>query len=597
MARTKNKPPRSKSMRGYFLQRFSVVAILFLLIFTVLGSAIIRNMQQYAMRNIRIFAEITNNAVTQSLNRNISLIQESSLGSSDIWLLNSTEIESEEYYYSARVRKMLENYQTSSPIIGTNFVYLADKDIFLSSHINVANYHYELFHEEIREMFHKCSRENTLDQLNIQKWFFMSSNGQDYLVRIVKVNNDVYIGAFSGMDQLLAGYGFPVENVIMVFLSHEDNRYYGVSDILKTAEGIVTNNGNAIRYNGETYYRIAIPLSFLDGELILFVLQTEFLSSFASFHVLILLFFILLIILLFSMYRFMNSTLKLPQTILTPAIQSISEGQYDVHIESPTNFEEVKSIVEVYNTLIGEIEHLRIRVYEEELVKRDFQLKHLRTQIAPHFLVNCLNTVLMYSIEDPDSPEAADLVATLSHHLRYALTDVDEVMLSEEIGSLKNYLRLTTYRFPGCLDYEIAIEPAIYEASVFPLILISLSENSVKNGLVMGEPFTIRVSGYYYERDDEPRLHLEHFDSGPGLSAELLERFNHITEYPTPERGGHGIGIYNTAMRLRIIYGESAVLSFTNAEQGGLIVSIDMPFRKVSNNEASWYDTELKGPL
>ena len=39
------------------------------------------------------------------------------------------------------------------------------------------------------------------------------------------------------------------------------------------------------------------------------------------------------------------------------------------------------------------------------------------------------------------------------------------------------------------------------------------------------------------------------------------------------------IGLYNTATRLKLIFGESASLSFSNIGTGGLRVEIDVPLR------------------
>jgi sensor histidine kinase YesM len=61
-------------------------------------------------------------------------------------------------------------------------------------------------------------------------------------------------------------------------------------------------------------------------------------------------------------------------------------------------------------------------------------------------------------------------------------------------------------------------------------------------------------------------------DDGPGLSD---------TPRPGAARAGSGVGLANTRERLRQLYGTAQRLDLVNAPEGGLEVSIALPF---SNN-------------
>ena len=53
--------------------------------------------------------------------------------------------------------------------------------------------------------------------------------------------------------------------------------------------------------------------------------------------------------------------------------------------------------------------------------------------------------------------------------------------------------------------------------------------------------------------------------------------YNHIFEHPEVTEKGTGIGLYNTAMRLRLIFGEDASIRFENEEGMGLKVTLNIP--------------------
>ena len=59
-----------------------------------------------------------------------------------------------------------------------------------------------------------------------------------------------------------------------------------------------------------------------------------------------------------------------------------------------------------------------------------------------------------------------------------------------------------------------------------------------------------------------------------------LQKYNNILEQPEVTEKGTGIGLYNTAMRLRLIMGPEAELKFANAEGMGLCVTISFPYKK-----------------
>lgn len=105
-----------------------------------------------------------------------------------------------------------------------------------------------------------------------------------------------------------------------------------------------------------------------------------------------------------------------------------------------------------------------------------------------------------------------------------------------------------------------------------------LTENSIKINVIMGEPFLVRICGSIYAKDEQKRIHLIHIDSGKGFNENYLEIYNHITEHPEITKKGKSIGLYNTAMRLKLIFGSSASICFSNEPGMGARIDIDIPY-------------------
>jgi signal transduction histidine kinase len=189
------------------------------------------------------------------------------------------------------------------------------------------------------------------------------------------------------------------------------------------------------------------------------------------------------------------------------------------------------------------------------------QLDGLRSQLQPHFLFNTLNTISALLHRDP---EAADRVLTrLGDLLRLSLQHSvrQEVVLRQELEFVERYLEIQQIRFQDRLRVRIDAEPEVLDALVPTLVLQPLVENAVRHAI---EPRAAEGHLRIAARRDEGRLTLQVADDGPGLVG--------------PGRGS-GIGLANTRARLEQLYGAAHRFSLANADEGGLLVTLELPFR------------------
>ncbi|HET7506118.1 MAG TPA: histidine kinase [Kofleriaceae bacterium] len=191
------------------------------------------------------------------------------------------------------------------------------------------------------------------------------------------------------------------------------------------------------------------------------------------------------------------------------------------------------------------------------------KLQLLMSQLNPHFLFNCLNSVRALIAEDP--ARAHTTVTALSQLIRYSLqaTHVATVPLAAEIEMVTTYLVLEGIRFEERLRCEIDVAPEARGVPVPPMLLQSLVENGVKHGIErLPEGGTIGVASWL-ERD---ALRVRVTNSGR-MSAPAR---------PGAPGGSTHVGLHNARERLRLLYGERASLEMRQ-DGGSVIAELSLP--------------------
>ena len=122
--------------------------------------------------------------------------------------------------------------------------------------------------------------------------------------------------------------------------------------------------------------------------------------------------------------------------------------------------------------------------YDKELT--ELKMTSLRSQMNPHFIFNSLNSIKLYIINS-EKENAIYYLNKFSKLIRriLAITQEKEISLSDEIETLKLYLKMENIRFSNEIDYTITIDKNInIETVKIPcLILQPFIENAIWHGL------------------------------------------------------------------------------------------------------------------
>lgn len=582
--------------RRSLLRRFNVSFLSTMLIFTALLAAVtlIINLQlrNFAYDAIRDSLRFYDNRLDVELEQDVMFLIDSCSSDPDIIRLRTTMDKNEEVGCIVRIQNRLTSQVTTHSVIRGFYLYYPDKDIFLPAYSTANNgtgsgYPYPSF---IKELIKSHLEDGPADESLLQNWFFVEE--QDCLMRMLRVGG-TYIGAWIDLNNLPGFEEFSGNDAIWLITDNSGRVLYADSSLVKEGYKKDYSKDLSLPVSKSLKKPVSVTISGIGKKIVVSFKQSfsdycftvllpqgQVLRAFQSFYFLLLLL-ILWAALFFISYNYMaRRIIEIPVKSMMTVTKNIHAGNLDSRINPPNDYEETIQITDAFNKLLSEIGDLRISIYEEQLLAREFELKSLKNQVAPHFLINCLNTVFMSAQDQSKLEVTNNIISTLSSHLRYTLSDRTVVSLSEELEYLENYIFLTQNRFPDTLKFEKETDPDVLDAAVFPMILLTLTENSIKTGLIMGEPFLIRVRISKTVENGETFVCLEHTDSGVGLSEEKLEKYNNILEQPDVTEKGTGIGLYNTAMRLRLIMGPKATLNFANAEGMGLCVTIRFPYKK-----------------
>ena len=115
--------------------------------------------------------------------------------------------------------------------------------------------------------------------------------------------------------------------------------------------------------------------------------------------------------------------------------------------------------------------------------KLETELKFLRNQTNPHFLMNTLNNI--YALARRKSDEAPEAILKLSDLLQFILYKSTSpfISLAEEVEIIEHYLKLEQLRYTERLNicFKKELDRGAYQIS--PLLLLPFVENAFKHGI------------------------------------------------------------------------------------------------------------------
>lgn len=242
---------------------------------------------------------------------------------------------------------------------------------------------------------------------------------------------------------------------------------------------------------------------------------------------------------------FTNATIKLHANFYMPALHYLMQF----------------SLIHAFNFWLL-VKRQTIKEKELRALAYQAELNALKAQIEPHFLFNTLNSISATVTKEQE--ETRVLIAKLADTFRYALrsTQVDHVLLSDELEFIRTYLELERERFIERLQINIAADKGVENIYIPPMLLQPLVENALKHGI---EPSIKGGCVSVVCRLGKEYVYIEVSDTGMGYEGDPASLLSN----------GKGVGLSNTAMRLEKLYNEK--ITITRNQPSGLKFSFKIP--------------------
>lgn len=302
--------------------------------------------------------------------------------------------------------------------------------------------------------------------------------------------------------------------------------------------------------------------------------------------------FVTLLCIVFA-YSFSKSIAR-PLHSLSKICSKIIQGDLSIRGKTTAKVptDEISILVNLFNTMIETIEQsmkelqekskIEQQLKEEQLnnkinenMLKDAELKFLQMQINPHFLFNTFNSISALS-KIEDSPLTTAMIESLSHILRYSLSEFDKtVVLNNELTLVKNYLHIQKIRFQDRLNFEIDIPNSLLQTNVPSMILQPIVENAILHGIEPTEfGGTIKITATC----SPTMLYISISDDGIGMDENKLEILRTNTDESKHDTQC-GIGLANVKKRLELTYGHN-MLDFDSKLGIGTTITINIPINK-----------------
>lgn len=200
----------------------------------------------------------------------------------------------------------------------------------------------------------------------------------------------------------------------------------------------------------------------------------------------------------------------------------------------------------------------QVQRLDAERQESEARLRSLQAQVEPHFLFNTLAHIQHLHAVAPRQGLA--MLGSLITYMQAALPQMRQPAstLGRELALCRAYLQVQQIRMGDRLRLEIDVPDDLLDASMPPMMLLTLAENAVKHGLGPrreGGTLTIRA------RRLQGRLEVVVRDDGVGLRL--------------GSGGGHGLS--NTRARLASLFGGKARLDISSRDGGGVQAALSLP--------------------
>lgn len=284
---------------------------------------------------------------------------------------------------------------------------------------------------------------------------------------------------------------------------------------------------------------------------------------------------LLMIGLLAWLYWYVRREIFQPIRALMYTIEYIQNGDYRHRVETRCENREFSVLNAAFNTMLDTIVELRISEYERQICQKEAEIKYFQMQIKPHFFLNAIATIHSMSF-DNRGEEIRAYIAALSDNIRYMFkAGLHTVPIAEELDHLEKYLEMQEILYPGCVFCYMDRPQELMEWQIPQMILHTFLENKYKHTVKVGNILSIYIAVKEIQRQGQKALEVTIEDDGEMFPENVIQK-----KWEINDQNGHGVGLYNVARTMEIMYGMPDLLKFDNIS-GGTKITICFPEKPI----------------
>ncbi|GIP19359.1 sensor histidine kinase YesM [Paenibacillus montaniterrae] len=348
-----------------------------------------------------------------------------------------------------------------------------------------------------------------------------------------------------------------------------------VESIISAVSKLEASSGSSVVVNnGEKLLTVYQRSTFFNASLIKYIPESTVFSPLAKFKAYFVILALTSVVILMIYALFLFQYIHKPLEKLVKAFRKAETGDMKVRVHHDSH-DEFHYIYNRFNDMLENLQALIDEVYKQQILMQKAELKHLQSQINPHFLYNSffiLNTMARLG----DNEQLERFTLQLGEYFQFITRNsADNVTLAKEVQHAKIYAEIQGLRFANRVQIEFGELPEhTGEVMVPRLILQPLIENAFKHAIEkktaqgrLRVKFAKYVNGVRVSVDDNG----DELDDGKIESLNRMLIRSDVLETT---------GILNIHQRIRLMFGEPSGLHFERNEWNGLKAVITIQNRE-----------------
>lgn len=302
-----------------------------------------------------------------------------------------------------------------------------------------------------------------------------------------------------------------------------------------------------------------IPYSFLYKELSDIKRLTVFLS-------------ILCMTILYVISFFISRGIATPIKHLQVAMGKVEKGDFDTEVAIKSD-DEIGRMTVSFNFMVRRIKELFQKAIDEEILKKELEIKSLQYQINPHFLYNILASIRLTAMME-GSKKATNMLQSLRRLMSRTIGKTGMfISIATEMENIQDFIYIQEICYNGKLNVRYDLQEKIMKYKVPNLLLQPLVENAIFHGVDKKiDSSQIEISGF----ESEDKVIFQIKDNGAGMTEENIRKVLSEPESNRKDSLNH-IGIKNVDDRLKLNFGPQYGIKIESIEGAGTTVTVQVP--------------------